>query len=365
MKLKLFSLSLLLMVSSALAGEINGTVYLLKDKKKVPLSKVPMRMHVYKDDYEFSGAEISTDASGRYRFHNLETDSRYAYLFYPIYQGINYPYQEIVFVKGKTSEKADFELTESTGSTKDISVNETMYFDFGKKDVWKVTHVISVENKGEFLYHADRPDAEPLLFPLFEGGFDLSYLDGISRENSKIDDEKDVLQTYLTIPAHQTYKIKFSYYYIPTSRHVTFDRSAALARSNVSLLLGKNIRVVSNQFQLDPMLVKTQPPYVRAYTSGPIEQNGKISFELKGFFLQRDLLHMIVLALCMAFAVVMLFVAFGMQKPQKKDKELTERMHRYLMDLRQQFKEGKIDEQHFKKEEQRVLNYLFQMSKQS
>ncbi len=365
MKLKYVLISTLLLFSSRVfAGEITGTLYLAKDKGKVPLAKTPMRMHVYKDDYEFSGAEIMTDASGRYRFHDLQTTSQFAYIFYPIYEGVNYPYEEVAFQKGKTSQKVDFVITESTGSTDAISAAESIFFDFGKKDVWKVTHVITLENKGDLLYHADKPNAQPLLFPLFEGGFDLAYLDGISRGNSKIDDEKDILQAFITIPAHQTYKVKFSYYYIPSKRHVVFERDAALARSNVSLFFNKAVRVVSRQFQSDPMLVKTQPPYVRAYSSGPVEQNGKLSFEIKGFYLQSDLLHMGVLALCLAVMVVMLVMAFNMSKPEKnQSKNLTVEMQRYLMDLRKQYKEGKIEEHLFKKEEQRVLNYLFQMSK--
>ena len=59
-------------------------------------------------------------------------------------------------------------------------MDEAIFFDFGKKDVWKVTHDIKLVNSGEQMYHADRPDAQPLAFALFEGGFDLSRYGAVS-----------------------------------------------------------------------------------------------------------------------------------------------------------------------------------------
>lgn len=365
MKFKYLFLSLIILCSQiTLAAEISGTVYLEKNKHKNALGHTTMRMHVYKDNYEFSGAEIKTDSSGRYVFRNLKDDPQYSYLFYPVYEGVNYPFEEVTFSKGKVVEKKDFTLTESTGSNKDVSVDEKIYFDLGKKDVWKITHEIILENKGDLLYHADRSDAQPLMFSLFEGGFDMSYLDGVTRNNSKIDEQKDSLQVFLTIPGHQASTIKFSYYYIPGKRHVTFEKTAHLARSNVSLFFNNRVRIISTQFQNDPMMAKTQMEYARAFTSGPIEQNGTIRFEIKGFFLTRDLLHMTVLAACLALIVFILFFIFTQKHSTKNPtKELTEKMHQYLVDLEKKHKEGKIDEQFYKKEDHRVRNFLFQMSK--
>ncbi len=354
--------TLLFFSSSVFAGEISGRVFMEKTGKAV--GKIPMRLHVYKDEYEFSGSEVLTDASGNYRFRELQTDERYGYILYPIYEGVNYPYQEVVFPKGTSVVKKEFPINESTGSTENISVDESIFFEFGKKDIWKVTHEITLENKGDLLYHSSRGDAEPLLFSLFEGGFDLSYLEGITRNNTKIDDQKDTLQAFLTVPEHETLKIRFSYYYLPEARHVNFDRVAFLNRSNVTLFFKNNIRIVSNQFQSDPMMLQGHEDFTRAFTSGVIKQNDKINFEIKGFFLQRDLLHMLVISGCLAFIIFMLIWVIKQKRVSKKHgKELTERMHRYLIELRKQHKEGTLNDHQFRKEDQRVRNFLFQMSK--
>jgi|JI10StandDraft_1071094.scaffolds.fasta_scaffold56469_2 hypothetical protein len=358
----LFFISILISTVS-FGGEITGRVFL--EKTKQGLSKIPMRMHVYKDDYEFSGAEIMTDSSGRYRFPNLDTGEQFAYLFYPIYEGVNYPYQEAVFQKGETSIKKDFAISESTGSLENISASESISFEFGKKDIWKVTHEIVLENKGDLLYHSDRPDSQPILFSLFEGGFDLSYLDGVTRSNSKIDDQKDTLQVSLSLPPHDTYKMKFSYYYLPSSRSVAFNRVAYIARSNISLFFNRNVRVNSTEFQIDPMMLQGREGMKRSYTSGAISKDKNITFEIAGYLLEQDLLHILVLAACFALIALMIFASIRHQKTAKnQDKALTDRMLRYLIDLQQQHKEGKLDEHQLKKEEHRVRNFLFRVNKQ-
>lgn len=358
----LFSISLLFS-TICFGGEITGRVFL--EKTNQSLGKIPMRLHVYKDDYEFSGAEIMTDSSGRYRFPNLQTSEQYAYLLYPIYEGVNYPYQEVTFAKGVSSVKKDFAISESTGSLENISASESISFEFGKKDIWKVTHEIVLENKGDLLYHSDRPDSQPILFSLFEGGFDLSYLDGVTRGNSKIDDQKDTLQVSLSLPAHQTYKIKFSYYYLPFSRSVAFNRIAYIARSNITLFFNRNVRVNSTDFQVDPMMLQGHEGMKRAFTSGGITQDKNITFEITGYFLEQDLLHILVFGACLLLIVLMIFASIRHQKTSKnQDKALTDRMLRYLIDLENQYKEGKLDQQQFKKEEQKVRNFLFRVYRQ-
>lgn len=350
------------LVSHVWAGEIAGRVYL--EKNKASIGKTLLRMHVYKDDYEFSAAQIITDASGRYRFPNLDTSDRFVYIIYPIYEGVNYPYEEVVFEPGQSKVIQDFPISESTGSTENIVAEESIYFEFGKKDIWKITHEITLENKGDLLYHSDRSDSKPLKFSLFEGGFDLAYLNGVTRNNSKIDDQEDTLQVMLTLPAHKKASLKFSYYFLPEARHVNFSRISYLERSNVTLFFNNNIRIVSNQFQTDPMMLQGKEDYTKAFTSGPVKTGDKINFEIKGFFLQRDFLHLVVMAACMAFIILMLVIAVRHKRRSKKqDKELTEKMQRYLIDLRKQRKEGTLDEHQFKKVDHKVRNFLFQMSK--
>jgi hypothetical protein len=362
--LKLTFSSLIIISSLCFGGEISGKIFLEKNNQS--LSKVPVRLHVYKDDYEFSGAEIVTDSSGRYRFPNLNTGEEYAYILYPMYEGVNYPYQEVVFQKDVSAVKIDFAISESTGSIQNITASESIFFEFGKKDIWKVTHEIILENKGNLLYHSDRPDSQPIRLSLFEGGFDLSYLDGVSRSNSKIDDQQDTLQISLTLPANKTHKIRFSYYYLPSSRSVVFNRTAYLTRSNVSLFFNQNIRVNSTQFQTDPMMLQGHPDMKKAFTSGSIDQNKNITFEITGYLLEDDLLHILVFSACFFFMGLMIFASIRYQKSSKnQDKALTDSMLRYLIDLQQQHKEGMLDEHQLKKEQHRVRNFLFQMSREN
>lgn len=351
-----------LLISTAHAGEISGRVYLEKTNQN--LNKIPMRLHIYKDDYELSGIETLTDSSGRYRFPHLNTNERYSYILYPIYEGINYPYQEVFFEKNKPTLKQDFPIEESTGSVANLSASEVILFEFGKRDIWKITHEIVVTNQGDLLYHSGRPDAEPILFSLFEGGFDLSYLEGVSRNNSTIDDQKDNLQVSLTLPAHQTYKIRFSYYYLPSSRSISFDRTSYIPRSNITLLFNRRIKLHSTQFQTDPMLLKEHPEALRAYTSGPIEMDTKITFEIKGFLLKQDFLHIFFAIACLLMLILMIYASLRYNQISKnQDKELTDKMHRYLIDLKKQYQDEKIDKTHLKKEEHRVRNFLFQLFK--
>lgn len=353
--------TLLLISSSSFAADITGKVYI--EKNGASLSKIPVRMHVYKDNFEFSGAETVTDRSGRYSFRNLTPTDQFSYIIYPIYEGVNYPYKEVAFEK-TPSIRLDFPISESTGSVENIIVNESIYFEFGKKDIWKVTHEITLENKGNLLYHTDRSDSQPLLFSLFSGGFDLSYLEGVTRSNSKIDDEKDTLQVFTTLPPQQTTKLKFSYYYLPLERHVPFDRVSFLQRSNVTLYFKDNVRIASTQFQSDPMMLKGKEGFTRAFTSGPIKMNDKITFDIKGFFLQGDLLHIFLLAACLALVTALIVWAFKQKRKSRSyNKQLTEKMERYLIELKKLHKEGKLDDSQYKKDEQRVRNFLFQVSK--
>lgn len=362
---RFFFLLILFSLQPAFGGDIQGQVMLESKGKTTAISNAPVRLHVYKDDYEFSGAETHTDSRGRYRFPKLDADERTSYLIYPIYEGINYPYEEINFPKGTTSIQKNFILQETTGSTKEISAEESIYFEFGKKDIWKITHEITLQNNGEFLYHPDRPDTQPIQFPLFKGGFDLSYLDGISRDNSNIDDEKDILQTLLTLAPHKPLKIKFSYYYIPETRSVAFDREAFLQRSNISLFFQKNIQVTSKQFQFDGMLSKSLPNFRKVFTSGPVAQADSIQFTIRGYYMQKDFLHIILTLVCMIFIVILVYAYVRLRKTVKTtDKVLTERMHQYLVSLKSQLKNGSISELQYKIESERVMNFLFQISKE-
>ena len=73
---------------------------------------------------------------------------------------------------------------------------------------------------------------------------------------------------------------------------------------------------------------------------------------------------MSVLALCLAVLALMITLAFGIKKSEKnKDALLSEKMEAYLINLQKQFKEGKIEEHVYKKEDQQVRNFLFQMFK--
>ncbi|MCC7460402.1 MAG: hypothetical protein IT286_03780 [Proteobacteria bacterium] len=353
-------LALLLVSNISFAGEISGRVSMEKTGKAV--GKIPMRMHIYKDEYEFSGAELLTDASGRYAFKNLKEDSNFAYIVYPIYEGVNYPYKTVEFQKEK-SVKVDFTITESTGSVENITADESIFFEFGKKDIWKVTHEITLENKGDLLYHYSRADSQPLLFSLFNGGFDLSYLEGVTRGNSKIDDDKDTLHVMMTLAPHQKTFIKFSYYYLPIQRNVAFDREAYISRSNVTLFFKDGIRIASTQFQSDPMMLQGREGFNRAFTSGPVKINEKITFDIKGFFLQGDMLHLVLLAASLAMICAVSLWALKQKKTRNASKQLTDKVERYLIELKKQHQAGAIEESHFKKEEHKVRNFLYEMSK--
>jgi hypothetical protein len=340
------------------SGEITGKVMLLKDQKHTPASRISVRLHVYKDEYEFSGAESVTDKSGQYRFKNLQAGKEYAYFVYPIFEGINYPYEEIVF-RDQTTEKRDFLITEPTGSSKDLSINELIFFEFGKKNIWKITHDIEIENKGNLMYHSDLANAEPVLFSLFEGGFSLSYLEGITRENAKIDDQKDTLQIFTSVAAGQKKKMRFSYFYVPSTRTFEFKREAFLQRSNISLFFPKKMSVTSEQFQRDEMLSKGQKLFPYAYTSGPIAQNQTIEYRVRGYLLQNDLLHILLFVGLALILGSMLFIYLRTKKSKKSlEKELTDKLQRYLIDLKDKDMGNSVDAG-------KVRNYLFQMYKKN
>lgn len=350
--------------SSSFAGEIFGRLYFEKAGSKTPLANARIRIHVYKDDYEFSGAELKTDTAGKFRFPNLESGERYAYIVYPIYDGINYPYEEIHLEKSSEKMNKDFTIQEPTGSVKDLAVNESIFFEVGQKDIWKIRHEITIENKGDQLYHPDAPGAEPIRFSLFQGGFDLAMLEGVSRENSKIDEKEDILEVYLTLAPHQSTTMKFSYYYLPESRHITFERPAFLSRSNMNLFFRTNLRVFSSQFKFDPMLGMTNPEYKFAFSSGPIEQNQKIQFDVRGFYMQRDYLRGLVLLACLAFLVgIAYFVIRESKTVVVRKKEVNDRVYRYLSELRAKLGRGDMTEKEFKKENDRALNYLYYNSR--
>ena len=112
------------------------------------------------------------------------------------------------------------------------------------------------------------------------------------------------------------------------------------------------------------MMLQGKEGFIKAYTSGPIQMNDKITFDIKGFFLQGDLLHVTLLAACLALICAVVFWTLKQKKRSKNHgKQLTEKAERYLMELKKQHKEGILDEHLFKKEEHRVRNFLFQMSK--
>jgi len=355
-------LAILLLANTSFAGEISGRIYLETTSQN--LGKIPVRMHVYKDDYEYSGAETMTDSAGRFRFSRVETGDRFSYILYPIYEGVNYPYKEALFEKGATNLKIDFPISESTGSIANIVASEEIRFEFGKKDIWKVTHDIILENKGDLLYHSGRADAQPILFSLFEGGFDLAYLEGVTRGNSEIDDEKDTLRVSVTLPGKESYKIRFSYYYLPSSRSVSFDRPAYIPHSNISLIFNRRVSVQSDQFKSDPLILQGLDDAKVAFTSGPIDHDKNITFQIKGYFLKQDFLHICLFASCLVVLALMIYAAIQYGKISKnQDKALTDKMLRYLMELQKQHKEGLLDEDQLKKEEHRVRNFLFQMFK--
>lgn len=350
--------------SSAFAGEISGRLYFEKEGSKKPLSNAWVRIHVYKDDYEFSGAELKTDSTGKFQFPNLEEGDRFAYIVYPIYNGINYPYEEIHLENSSKKITKDFVIQEPTGSVKNLIVDESIFFEVGQKDIWKVRHEITIENKGSQLYHPDTPGAEPIRFALFQGGFDLAMLEGVSRENSKIDDKEDILEIYLTLAPHQSTTMKFSYYYLPESRHITFERPAFLPRSNMNLFFRTNLRVFSSQFKFDSMLGLTNPEYTYAFSSGPIAQNQKIQFDIRGFYMQRDYLRGLVLLACLALLIGIAYLVIRQGKSAEiRKKEMTQRVYQYISDLLTKLERGDITEAEFKKENDRALNFLYYNSR--
>lgn len=364
MKRILSFLFILLSIPCTHAGEISGHVYFEKDGVKKPLSKIQIRLHVYKDEYEFSGAELATDSTGKFRFPNLEGGDRYAYIIYPIYKGINYPYEDLRLENSATKIAKDFTIQEPSGSVQDLSVDESIFFEIGQKDIWKVRHEITIENKGDQLYHPDAPNAEPIRFSLFQGGFDLALLDGISRENSKINDQDDVLEVYLTLAPHQSTTIKFSYYYLPESRHISFDRQAFVQRSNMNLFFRSNLRIFSSQFKFDPMLGKSNPEYSYAFSSGPISQNKNIQFDVRGFYMKRDYLRGLVLLACIALLIAIAYFAIRQTRLLSvRDQKVMDHVYSYLQELRSKLARGDITEAEFKKENDRALNFLYYNSK--
>jgi hypothetical protein len=206
----------------------------------------------------------------------------------------------------------------------------------------------------------------PIELTLPKGGFDISFVRGVSEENTKVDTVGSKLEVRLPIspgPLGAT-KLEFSYLYPYESRTVEFDFPASVSRDKLTLLLAeKDYRLRSAKLtRQPPQTIQGKTFYL--YSAGPLGPNETTFFAVSGLSRPGDIAAGLLYTGLGAVIAAALFFAFRRPKissPLTKAGPMRERAFSKLADLEQRFQQGVIPVAEYRTERERWLGFLFDL----
>ncbi len=347
-------------------GEILGSVVERKGGKERPVVVQAVRLRIIKGEYEVQGAETITDRGGHYRFSGLYMGPQYFYLVRLIYQGVQYVNDPTQILSSHPVRLRPFVVFPATGNIDKLIATENILLEFGRNDLLKVTHDITIENQGSEAYSANLETAKLVELPVLKGAFSLDILTGLSKESIDIDSQSSTIKLKKSIlPGPQNaQQMRFSYLYAYEQREVPFKLPLPVTRRNFNLLISeKDLKIKSTQLERQPDM-RLKEKVTRVYSGGSIVANEPLQFSVTGLFLKKDPGYVIVV---LGVSIILFLGIFFFFRPSSVEATIgniasqKEFLLNELCRLEGQYQQNSVKAFEYEKEKERIRELLFNL----
>lgn len=301
---KLLLLSILF-PSSLLAATISGSVKQWGQQNNIPAASQEVILKIFEKGKQIAAAQSETNQNGVYSF-DVQPDQKW---FYQVSVPFDQTFFDSDFFVLSDESVNDIIIAPTTVSNKEVYFNEMIFFEFGKSDLAKVSHQIEIHNQGKRTYHPKKEDAQPLAIQLIDGGFNLSLVEGITRQETGVDEETSTMFINVPLLPDEKRSFRFSYMYPLESGQIHFKR--ANANNHQSL------HIISNQSGMKIAKVHATPmeipeslgtKFVKAFE---VHLNKPmLDFSIGGIMLKKNQLRMwflyLSILLCLAMIILIL-----------------------------------------------------------
>ncbi|MEZ4704934.1 MAG: hypothetical protein R3A11_07085 [Bdellovibrionota bacterium] len=364
-------LCIFLFLSSANAPHLFAQVATLRGQLKLHgapsssmLPETELLLGMFYFDREIANQKSLSQKDGSFSFTKLPLQENYTYIVKATYEGMDF-FSDPVNLTSSSSSPLHTELTiyPVTSSTENIEMTERIFFDLSKEsDLIKISHEITLENKGAAAYNPMAEDGQKIVLELLKGSFDLSLGSGLNRSEVDIDEEKSALILRKRLyPDRPGQKFEFSYFYVPDGHHISFPRKLSITRKLWSFSFNSSKPSIKNN--LFSWINDNQGP---RYEATNLPAGASIDLTISNIPLQKDpYFHALYAGL--AFLVFFFGAYIWQQKRNTKQTpniDPTRLAFEHLQHLTKQYKEGSISKKQFDRQHKELQQYLFEKNKE-
>ncbi|MCB0272507.1 MAG: hypothetical protein KDD46_05785 [Bdellovibrionales bacterium] len=307
----------LLIPCFAHADTIKGQVRILQGSEKTPAVQQSVQLDLYKNGRMVAGSKTLTDAQGNYKFTMEPASNNWFYR-------VSVPYKEVFFYSDYFMETQtqvpEIMISEPTGSLQDIKIVEVVFFEFGSGTLAKITHQLQIQNSGTTTYHPKMPQAEPLVIDLLEGGFNLSLVEGLSRDEMSVDEESHTMHLPLILQPNVDRDIRFSYMIPLDQRTIEISKQNLTHHKSLHFISNReSIRMPSKYIQSMEIPTSLATNFTTAFeVNMPINN---LTAHMRGIKRPKDVYYLWTLLACLT-VVLLLFIFFAVTRKDKNEESI-------------------------------------------
>jgi hypothetical protein len=200
-----------------------------------PLQGLPVTLSIFAGQDVESDLETTTDAEGRFRFEDLETEG-HAYQFVVDYVGVRYGSEVLAFADGQDHISVPFTVFEATTSDEELSVERAhVILDF-EPGIIKVQEVQILSNAGKTTYvgRTGEEGEATVQFSLPEGATAVQLVEGL-KDCCVIETDTGLASTLPVYPGMAQFV--FTYELHPHARTYDLTRHTAYRTQSLDVLV--------------------------------------------------------------------------------------------------------------------------------
>lgn len=225
-------------------GTITGIVYNYS-RDGEPVNGAELVLYSYMGDRKMNETASVTGSSGNFGFEDLQWNRSYAVSV--LYRGAQYTTDRMVFQPEQTEIELELPVYEPTNNKEDISVRQHHIVIDITEDKLNVIEVIDLINSGKHIFTGSRNDnlnidKETMVITLAEDAANVSLIQGLSRENLIINNNK-IHDTSGITPGLKRIAIGYE---VPSGKNsITISKSPYFYTNNMLVLVGDSQYKVS------------------------------------------------------------------------------------------------------------------------
>jgi hypothetical protein len=266
---------------------LNGSVRVQSGATIQPYANERVLVQIFEKNKNIATAELQTNQDGQYSMPTEDLKAQWYYRVQVDYQNTTFASD---YFQDVTQPVPPITVAQTSGNLENLEASHIVFLEFGKNsDLIKVTHQLTIENKGQLAYHPNHEAAKPIEWQLFDGGFNLSLIENIERSDVDIDEEKNQMTFLRMILPGEKQDMRFSYLLPLTDRTLTYVHQSTLpSLRNHWVANQRGVRVIY------PGVESKKPPedlkdtFNNAFVLGSLSANQPHSITIKGYMRVKD-----------------------------------------------------------------------------